>query len=135
MSALLDVFTNNNSWSTERKKTWYWYGHNFNKFKPLIQGGEDDALKAGVLGYLFPMTVGNQRVVFYKSELHPKGNGDDVPFIPAIQQLAGEVAPYLLLARERPAALAATSSAADDLAITSAGADSTCRKLTVRFLN
>lgn len=97
ISALLDVFTNNNSWSTERKKTWYWYGHNFNKFKPLIQGGEDDALKAGVLGYLFPMTVGNQRVVFYKSELHPKGNGDDVPFIPVIQQLVGELAPKLVI--------------------------------------
>jgi Phosphorylase superfamily len=96
ISALLDVFTKNSAWSTARQKTWYWYGHNYNTFKPIIEDG-DDAVKSGILGYLYPMKVGNTRVVFYKSELHPKGNGPQVPFIPVIKQLVGELSPKLVI--------------------------------------
>lgn len=97
ISALLDVFTNNSEWTPGRKKTWYGYGHNFSTFKPLIKGGEDDALKAGILGYLLPLTIGTVRVVLYKSELHPKSNGEDMPFIPVIKQLVSELKPKTVI--------------------------------------
>ena len=97
ISALLDVFTNDPTWSPARKKTWYGYGHNFGQFKKLIQGGNDDALNAGILGYLFPMTIGKVKVVLYKTELHPKSNGKDIPFIPAIKQLVSELTPKLVV--------------------------------------
>lgn len=96
ISALLDVFTKNSAWSASRQKTWYWYSHNYNTFKSIIEDG-DDAVKQGILGYLCPMKVGNVRVVFYKSELHPKGNGPQVPFIPVIKQLVGELSPKLVI--------------------------------------
>jgi hypothetical protein len=94
--ALLDVFTGNSAWDESRQKTWYGYGHNFSTFKPMIEEG-DDAIKAGILGFLYPMKIGNVNVVLYKSELHPKGNGLQVPFIPVIKQLAGELAPKLVI--------------------------------------
>jgi hypothetical protein len=97
ISALLDVFTRDSTWSPTRKKTWYGYGHNFGQFKGLIHGGDDNALNSGILGFLFPMTIGNVRVVLYKTELHPKNNGKDVPFIPVIKQLVGELAPKLVI--------------------------------------
>ena len=94
--ALLDVFTGSSTWDETRQKTWYGYGHNFDTFKPMIKDG-DDATDNGILGFLYPMKVGNVNVVLYKSELHPKGNGLQVPFIPVIKQLAGELAPKLVL--------------------------------------
>jgi hypothetical protein len=97
ISALLDVFTNNSSWTPARKKTWYGYGHNFAQFKPLIKGGEDNALEAGIFGYLLPLVIGSQRVVLFKTELHPKNNGNDVPFIPVIKQLVSELQPKLVI--------------------------------------
>ena len=96
LRALLDVFTGDSTWDATRQKTWYGYGHNFDTFKPIIEAG-DDATDAGILGFLYPMKVGNVNVVFYKSELHPKGNGLKVPFIPVIKQLAGELAPKLVI--------------------------------------
>ena len=94
--ALLDVFTGNSAWDESRQKTWYGYGHNYSTFKPMIEDG-DDATDAGIMGFLFPMKIGNVNVVLYKSELHPKGNGPKVPFIPVIKQLAGELAPKLVI--------------------------------------
>ena len=97
ISALLDVFTDNPSWTPARKKTWYGYGHNFNTFKPMIDGGDDNALKAGILGYLSPMKIGTVNVVLYKTELHPKNNGKQIPFIPVIKQLVSELKPKLVI--------------------------------------
>jgi len=97
ISALLDMFTGDSTWSPARKKSWYGYGHNFGEFNKLIDGGDDDALKAGILGYLFPMTIGNVRLLLYKTELHPKNNGKEIPFIPVIKQLVGELKPKLLI--------------------------------------
>jgi hypothetical protein len=94
--ALLDVFTGNSSWDESRQKTWYGYGHNYSTFKSMIEDG-DDATDAGIMGFLYPMKIGNVNVVLYKSELHPKGNGPQVPFIPVIKQLAGELAPKLVI--------------------------------------
>jgi hypothetical protein len=97
-SALLDVFTGNNEWSPARQKQWCGYAHNFATFKPIIGGVEDDtALQQGMFGYLSAVKIGTKTVVLYKSELHPKQNGDRLPFVPVIQQLVGELAPALVI--------------------------------------
>ena len=98
ISALLDVFTGDPSWTPARKKTWNAYGHNFAAIKPKIQGIDDnDALKAGYFGYLSLMTIGGKKVALYKTELHPKSNGLQLPFIPVIAQLVSELAPKLVI--------------------------------------
>jgi hypothetical protein len=96
IQALLDVFTGDSTWDESRQKTWYGYGHNYSTFKPMIEDG-DDATDAGIMGFLYPMKIGSVHVVLYKSELHPKGNGPKVPFIPVIKQLAEELAPKLVI--------------------------------------
>jgi hypothetical protein len=96
--AFLDVFTGDKTWSTARKATWNLYGHNFAKFSGMIQGiNEDDALKDGGFGYLSAVQVGDQKVVIFKTELHAKVNGDKLPIIPVIEQLATELQPSLVL--------------------------------------
>lgn len=97
ISALLDVFFNKSTWTANTKKTWYPYSHNFAKFKDKIKGGSDDALKDGIFGYLYSLTIGTQKVVLYKTELHPKNNGKDIPFIPVIAQLVTELQPKLVI--------------------------------------
>ena len=96
--ALLDVFTNNAAWTPDRKKTWYGYAHNFDEYKPIIEGiNEDIGLRDGLFGYLFPLMIGNKRVVLYKTELHPKTNGNKLPFVPVIRQLVSELQPSLVI--------------------------------------
>jgi hypothetical protein len=98
ISALLEVFTGDSSWTPARKKTWNAYGHNFAAIKPKIQGIDDnDALKAGYFGYLSLMTIGGKKVALYKTELHPKTNGVQLPIIPVIAQLASELTPKLVI--------------------------------------
>ena len=90
--ALLDVFTQDSDWSPARRKTWNGYGHNFSKFKSTIEGiSGDTALEDGLFGYLAAVTIGKKTVVLFKSELHPKQNGPQLPFVPVIQQLVGEL--------------------------------------------
>lgn len=97
-SALLDVFTGNNEWSATRRKTWYGYGHNFDKFQSSIEHiGDDEALRQGLFGYLYAMNIGGKSVVLFKSELHPKQDGDQLPFVPVMQQLISELAPALVI--------------------------------------
>ena len=97
-SALLDVFTQNNDWSPATKKKWCGYAHNFTKFKPIIQGvAGDSALEQGMFGYLSAVQIAGKTVVLYKSELHPKQNGNHLPFVPVIQQLISELAPGLVI--------------------------------------
>ena len=96
--AFLDVFTGDNDWSASRKATWSLYGHNFSSLKGEIEEINDsDALKAGFFGYLNAVAVGDQKVVIFKTELHAKVNGDKLPIIPVIQQLATELQPSLVL--------------------------------------
>ena len=97
-SALLDVFTGKSGWTAATQKTWYPYAHNFAQFKNSIQGlNDDDALRDGIFGYLFSLTIGTTRVALYKTELHPKSNGPALPFIPVVSQLIGELAPSLVI--------------------------------------
>jgi len=97
-SALLDVFTGDNSWTPERQKTWYPYAHNFAELKNTIEGiAGDTALEHGEFGYLYAMTVGKTNVVFFKSELHPKANGTKLPFVAVIAQLVAELKPGLVI--------------------------------------
>jgi hypothetical protein len=98
ISALLDVFTGNNEWSTARKSQWCGYAHNFSSLAGSITGiSDNDALKSGMFGYLNAVQIGNQLVTLYKTELHAKVNGDKLPIIPVIQQLVNEIRPSLVI--------------------------------------
>ncbi len=97
-SAFLEVFTGNKDWSTSRRNTWNLYGHNFAQLTNIIEGIKGDtALEQGFFGYLNAMRIGNQNVAIFKTELHPKVNGNKLPIIPVIQQLVTELAPSLVL--------------------------------------
>jgi len=120
-SALLEVFTGNNSWTPERKKEWCGYGHNFAHFKPTIEGIEGDtALEAGLFGYLSAVKIGKKNVVLFKSELHPKQNGNKLPFIPVIQQLVEELKPSLVLSTGTAGAIGSHIQCGDVVITTSA---------------
>ena len=107
--AFLDVFTGDNSWTPARQATWYYYAHNFATIAPIIEGINDsDALKEGYFGYLSAVRIGDQNVVIFKTELHPKVNGDKLPIIPVIQQLVTELHRRSSSAPDRPGALAAS---------------------------
>jgi kumamolisin len=113
-SALLEVFTGNSSWTPARKKTWCGYGHNFAKFKPIIEGiNGNTALKAGLFGYLSAVTIGGKYVLLYKSELHPKQNGNQLPFVPVLQQLISEVSPGLVISTGTAGAIGNTLNCGD----------------------
>jgi hypothetical protein len=118
--ALLDVFTQNSDWSPTRRKSWNGYGHNFAKFKSMIEGIEGDtALEQGLFGYLSAVTIGAKTVVLFKSELHPKQNGPQLPFVPVIQQLIGELAPTLVISTGTAGAIGSVLNCGD-VAITRA---------------
>jgi hypothetical protein len=96
--ALLDVFTQNNAWTPARRRTWYGYAHNFDALKGSIEGiSGDEALEQGIFGYLYAMKIGAKNVVLYKTELHPKQNGPQLPFVPVLQQLIAELSPRLVI--------------------------------------
>jgi len=112
--ALLEVFTGNNSWGPARQKQWCGYAHNFAKFKAMIGNiGDDKALQQGLFGYLSAMKIGGKTVVLYKSELHPKQNGDQLPFIPVLQQLITELAPGLVISTGTAGAIGAALNCGD----------------------
>lgn len=72
--------------------------HNFDKFKSLIEGLRgDDGLEQGIFGYLSAIKIGSMNVVLYKTELHPKANGNKLPFVPVIAQLVSELGPKLVI--------------------------------------
>ena len=120
ISALLEVFTGDSTWTPPRKKTWNAYGHDFATLKPRIQGiDENDALKAGYFGYLSLMTIGGKKVALYKTELHPKTNGLQLPFIPVIKQLVSELAPKLVISTGTAGAIGSVLNCGD-VAITNA---------------
>jgi hypothetical protein len=96
--AFLDVFTGNNEWSAARQASWYPYSHNFSSLASSIQDiAGSIALKNGIFGYLSGIQVGDQKVVVYKTELHPKVNGTHLAFVKVIQQLAAELQPSLMI--------------------------------------
>jgi kumamolisin len=95
--ALLDVFTGNKDWSPARRAQWCGYAHNFAKYKSGIVIGDDEGLKAGLFGYLSAAKIGGKNVVLYKSELHPKADGDRLAFIPVMRQLISELKPGLVI--------------------------------------
>jgi hypothetical protein len=119
-SALLDVFTQNTDWSPVRRQNWCSYGHNFEKFQPIITAGLDDyALQHGTFGYLSALTVGTKTIVLYKTELHPKANGALLPFVPVMQQLIDELRPGLVISTGTAGAIGGNV-ICGDVAITSA---------------
>ncbi len=117
LRALLEVFTGDNKWDAARRNTWYPYAHNFDSFHIRPEG--DIGLKAGIMGYLFALRIGDVKVVLYKTELHPKADGAGLPFVPVIKQLVGELTPQLVLSTGTAGAVGAHLNCGD-VAITSA---------------
>jgi phosphorylase superfamily protein len=96
--AVLDVLTGNPDWSAKTQSDWCEYGHNFNKFKPLIANVHaNNVLADGAFGRLSEMKIAGKTVVLYKSELHPKQDGTGLPFVPVMQQMIGELAPKYVI--------------------------------------
>ena len=90
------------------------------KFKPTIQGiGGNTALEQGLFGYLSAVQIGAETVVLYKTELHPKQNGNQLPFIPVLQQLIGELTPALVISTGTAGAIGGTLNCGD-VAVTTA---------------
>jgi len=96
--AFLDVWTGRPTWDAATQARWCPYAHNFGKIKRWIANPRANAtLASGAFGRLAAMSVAGKSVVLYKSELHPKQDGVDLPFVPVIQQLVGELAPGLVV--------------------------------------
>jgi kumamolisin len=118
--ALLEVFTGNGAWTPARQRTWNGYAHQFAKYRPMIaNAGRDKALAQGIMGYLSAVTIGGKMVVLYKSELHPKQNGDQIPFIPVMQQLVTELGPSCVISTGTAGAIGGQFNCGD-VAITTA---------------
>jgi hypothetical protein len=112
--ALLDVFTGNDTWDATVKNKWYPYANNFNTLSTEIGGmNKNTLLKNGIFGHFFPMQIGNKQVVLYKTELHPKNDGNKVPFIPVIKQIVSELAPKLVITTGTAGAVGATLKCGD----------------------
>ncbi|HTC45135.1 MAG TPA: protease pro-enzyme activation domain-containing protein [Steroidobacteraceae bacterium] len=112
--ALLEVFSGNNAWDPARQKQWCGYAHNFAKFKSMIGNiGDDKALRQGLFGYLSAVKIGAKTVALYKTELHPKQNGAQLPFVPVLQQLITELAPSLVISTGTAGAIGATLNCGD----------------------
>jgi hypothetical protein len=96
--AFLDVFTGNADWTPKVQIDWCEYAHNFGKFKPLIANlNANNTLKNEAFGRLAAMRLGGKHVVVYKSDLHPKQDGNGLPFVPVIQQLVKELGPKYVI--------------------------------------
>src|SRR5271170_804446 len=96
------------------------FAHNFANFRASITDiGQDNALKHGIFGYLSAMKIGNRRVVLYKSELHPKKDGPQLPFIPVMQQLINELQPAVVISTGTAGAIGSTLNCGD-VTVTSA---------------
>jgi Phosphorylase superfamily len=117
--AFLDVFTGNNEWSAARKKTWAFYAHDFATLSSEIEGiNESDALKDGYFGYLSAVKIGDQVVVIFKTELHPKVNGNKLAIVKVFQQLVTELQPSLVLSTGSAGGMGAVLNCGD-VAVTS----------------
>ena len=82
--------------------SWYKYCHGFDKIKPKITNGlelkgKPTTLGSGILGFLLPVKIGNQKAVLYKSELHPARNGKELPILDMVQQLVNDLSPKLVI--------------------------------------
>jgi|GEM_PF-496386 len=119
--ALLGVFTGDNAWSAARQKKWCGYAHGFDMIKPIIANiGSDNGLKDGLFGYLSAVKIGTKTVVLYKSELHPKQNGNKLPFVPVIQQLVSELEPDVVISTGTAGAIGSHVNCGDVAVTTSA---------------
>ncbi len=75
--------------------------------------GDDRALQQGLFGYLCAMKIGSKTVALYKSELHPKQNGEQLPFIPVLKQLITELTPRLVISTGTAGAIGASLNCGD----------------------
>jgi hypothetical protein len=96
--ALADVLTRGHP-----AKTWIPYRHRFGDYRPKIRKGAPAQI-AGRVGSWFPVTIGDRRVLCFKSELHlnqdgiPTGDGTaTLPVRDMFAQLIEEAQPRLVL--------------------------------------
>jgi len=89
--------------SGQAAKRWFPYAHNFDTFAPQIRT-DAPAHFAGRLGSFYPLTIGDQKVLAMKSELHlnqdSKPTGGDVPTMPVkdfFKQIIAEAQPKLVI--------------------------------------
>jgi uncharacterized protein YjbI with pentapeptide repeats len=77
--------------------SWYRYGRLFNsKFKTNLSP-ESPAVQLGSLGRYFPVKVGNQTVLCFKSDLHFITDGPSVPLLALLLQIFEEVKPKMII--------------------------------------
>ena len=120
--AFLDIFTGNDVWSASRTRKWYPYTHNFGTYSDEIKGdSKRDIINSGCFGYLLPMQVGGKKVLLYKTLLHPKNDGNAMPFIPVIKQLMEDVAPKLVLTTGTAGGIGTTLNCGDVVITDTAG--------------
>ena len=118
---MLDVLTGNPAWNATVKSEWCAYAHNFSKFKGLIRDvNANPTLAGGAFGHLTAMKVAGKNVVLYKTELHPKQDGNGLPFVPVMTQLISELAPGLVITTGTAGAIGSRINCGD-VAICTAG--------------
>lgn len=93
------VFTSNHDFQA----TWYAYTYGAKALLSEIpaailnQKANADSLGKGIVGYFNVVSVNGKTVVLFKPELHPAEDGDKLPVIGLINQVAAEANPSLLL--------------------------------------
>lgn len=84
---------------------WYEYRYNVNEYIPLVTGGDapfnstdrEDARYYHSLGLYFPCTIGNYRVLLFKSGLHLDYDGPAVPVRKLMAELATTIHPKVFI--------------------------------------
>jgi nucleoside phosphorylase len=84
---------------------WYEYRHGIADYVPLVTGGDapfndkrpDMARYYHSLGLYFPCTIGNARVLLFKSGLHLDYDGQHIPVRKLMAELAATVRPKLFI--------------------------------------
>ncbi len=109
------VFTSNHDYQA----TWYAYTYGAQTLLKEIpasildEKANADSLGKGIIGYFNIVTVDGKTVVLFKPELHPSEDGNKLPVIGLINQIAGEVNPSLLLTTGTAGAIGSYLEAAD----------------------
>jgi len=113
--ALSAVFTGNHDFQA----TWFAYKH---KSASILRGvpqgvinekANSTSLKIGIVGFFTKVSFSGKNVLLFKSELHPADDGNKLPVINLITQIASEVNPSLVITTGTAGAIGKHLEAAD----------------------